>query len=113
MQSNAWAAKVDTLEIYSNAMLKVIRCLVITPSNYQPTQNPYPVLYLLHGWSGNYSSWLSDAPQLVQHADAHQMLIVCPGSVPRQSGGRSFLFRWPRLEACLADADASPPRLIE
>jgi len=78
MQSNAWAAKVDTLEIYSNAMRKVIRCLVITPSNYQPTQKPYPVLYLLHGWSGNYSSWLSDAPQLAQHADTYQMLLVCP-----------------------------------
>ncbi len=78
MQSNAWAAKVDTLEIYSNSMRKVIRCLVITPSNYQISQNPYPVLYLLHGWSGNYSSWLSDAPQLAQHAETYQMLIVCP-----------------------------------
>lgn len=78
MQSNAWAAKVDTLEIYSNSMHKVIRCLVITPASYQPTQQPYPVLYLLHGWSGNYSSWLTDAPQLVQHADTYNMIIVCP-----------------------------------
>jgi S-formylglutathione hydrolase FrmB len=78
MQSNAWAAKVDTLEIYSNSMRKVIRCIVITPSSYKPTAKPYPVLYLLHGWSGNYSSWLTDAPQLTQHADEYQMIIVCP-----------------------------------
>ncbi len=69
---------VDTLEIYSPAMRKISRCLVIKPDNYTATGAPYPTLYLLHGWSGHYASWLTDAPQLRQHANAHQMMIVCP-----------------------------------
>ena len=72
------AGRVDTLEIYSPSMRKAIRCLIITPDQYSVQGRPYPVLYLLHGWSGNYSGWLKDAPQLQQHADRYQMLIVCP-----------------------------------
>lgn len=59
-------------------MHKSIRCVVIKPTGYSLKKDRYPVTYLLHGWSGSYASWLSDAPQLAEHADAYQMLIVCP-----------------------------------
>lgn len=72
------AGRVDTLEIFSPSMQKAIRCLIITPDNYTVQGDIYPVLYLLHGWSGNYAGWLHDAPQLQRHADTYQMLIVCP-----------------------------------
>lgn len=72
------AGHLDTLEIFSPSMQKVSRCLVITPDDYTFSKKPYPVLYLLHGWSGNFAGWLSDAPQLRQHADTYQMIIVCP-----------------------------------
>lgn len=68
----------DTLEIFSPSMQKTIKCLIITPDNYSPTGTPYPVLYLLHGWSGNFTGWLGDAPQIRQQADTYNMLIVCP-----------------------------------
>jgi S-formylglutathione hydrolase FrmB len=74
----AHAAHVDTLEIFSATMRKNIKCLIVAPENYRATGQPYPVLYLLHGWSGNFAGWLGDAPQLRQHADNYQMLIVCP-----------------------------------
>lgn len=74
----ARAGHLDTLEISSPSMQKVIRCLVITPDNYTVSEKTYPVLYLLHGWSGNYAGWLTDAPQLRQHADTYQMILVCP-----------------------------------
>ena len=73
-----YAAQVDTLEIFSGSMRKNIKCLVIAPENYTTTGPPYPVVYLLHGYSGNFAGWLTDAPQLRQHADNYQMLIVCP-----------------------------------
>jgi S-formylglutathione hydrolase FrmB len=76
--THAHAARVDSVEIFSAAMRKNIKCLVVTPQDYRFTGEPYPVLYLLHGWSGNYAGWLGDAPQLLRHADAYQMLIVCP-----------------------------------
>ncbi|MBK7938507.1 MAG: esterase family protein [Lewinellaceae bacterium] len=72
------AGKVDSLEIYSPAMRKNIRCLIIIPDDYSIMGKPYPVLYLLHGWSGHFAGWLSGAPQLRRHADTYQMLIVCP-----------------------------------
>lgn len=74
----AFAAHVDTLEIFSAAMQKNIRCLVITPEGYSVNGPAYPVLYLLHGWSGNYAGWLSEAPQLRDHVDHFRMIIVCP-----------------------------------
>ncbi|MBC7775652.1 MAG: esterase family protein [Phycisphaerae bacterium] len=59
-------------------MRKNIKCLVVAPENYSASGQPYPVLYLLHGYSGDCAGWLNDAPQLRQHADNYQMLIVCP-----------------------------------
>ncbi|MCC6462894.1 MAG: esterase family protein [Saprospiraceae bacterium] len=72
------AGQVDSLDIYSPSMRKTTRCLVVTPDGYSFSGKPYPVLYLLHGWSGNYTGWLKEAPQLRQQADAYQMIIVCP-----------------------------------
>lgn len=72
------AATVDTVEIYSASMRKVSKCIVIKPAGYSVQGAPYPVLYLLHGWSGNFAGWLTDAPQLPRHADHYNMLIVCP-----------------------------------
>ncbi|MEO6038470.1 MAG: alpha/beta hydrolase family protein [Saprospiraceae bacterium] len=74
----ARAAPVDTVEIYSAAMHKSIPCLVVRPKDYSVLGQPYPTLYLLHGWSGDFAGWRKDAPQLPELADRYQMLIVCP-----------------------------------
>lgn len=73
-----YAGRVDTVEIYSPSMHKPVRCIIVTPDDYTSTGKPYPVLYLLHGHSGNYAGWMGDAPQLRGYADTYQMLIVCP-----------------------------------
>ncbi len=52
--------------------------MVITPTDYSVLGKPYPTLYLLHGWSGNFDGWRKDAPQLPALADRYQMIIVCP-----------------------------------
>lgn len=78
LATSASASTVDTAEIYSPSMHKLSKCLVIKPANYTVQGAPYPVLYLLHGWSGNFAGWLTDAPQLRRHADTYNMLIVCP-----------------------------------
>jgi S-formylglutathione hydrolase FrmB len=72
------AGRIDTLDIFSPSMRKVSRCIVLSPDDYSPSSQPYPVLYLLHGYSGHYGSWLSAAPQLREHVDTYKMLIVCP-----------------------------------
>ncbi|TNE51961.1 MAG: esterase family protein [Bacteroidetes bacterium] len=59
-------------------MQKPVNCLVVKPNNYTGSGDPLPVVYLLHGYSGDHSSWLKDAPQLLRKADQFQMLFVLP-----------------------------------
>lgn len=78
----AEAAKVDTLVIQSPSMQKTLKAGVVTPDSYRKKKNgPYPVLYLLHGYSGNFSNWLKVPPQkelLQAMADKYQLIIVTP-----------------------------------
>ena len=70
------AAKVDTLVVYSDSMKKETKACVVTPDNYDNTGKSYPVLYLLHGYSGSYESWVKDFPQILQFADQYNIIIV-------------------------------------
>ncbi len=74
---HANAAKVDTVVTHSNVMNRVIKAVVIRPDNYNKKVK-YPVLYLLHGFSGNYSDWVKKAPNVIPLADKYHCLIVCP-----------------------------------
>ncbi len=73
----SFAARVDTLNVYSAAMQKHIPCVFISPTKMKKTKD-LPVIYLLHGWSGNYAQWINDAPQLKSIADDMKLIIVCP-----------------------------------
>jgi S-formylglutathione hydrolase FrmB len=75
LQANA--AKVDTVITHSVAMNKDIKAVVISPADYSKKEK-YPVLYLLHGFSGNYSDWIKKVPDVVRLADQYHCLIVCP-----------------------------------
>lgn len=70
------AAKVDTVSIYSQAMGKEIKTVIIEPE--KKSVEAYSTLYLLHGYSGNYSNWILNAPHISDLADQYGILIVCP-----------------------------------
>lgn len=74
----AKAGKVDSVEVFSNSMKKTFKCVVITPDSYYESKKTFPVVYLLHGYSGWYSNWVIRVPELKTFADQFQMLIVCP-----------------------------------
>jgi S-formylglutathione hydrolase FrmB len=74
----SFAGTVDTVSIYSNSMHKYINAVVIKPDSYKKKRNSFPVVYLLHGYSGNYSNWITKVPELNKYADTYQTLIVCP-----------------------------------
>ncbi|MES2773719.1 MAG: alpha/beta hydrolase family protein [Bacteroidota bacterium] len=59
-------------------MHKEIKCVVIKPDSHKKKKNKFPVVYLLHGWSGNFSNWIIKEPLLMNYADQYQCLIVCP-----------------------------------
>jgi S-formylglutathione hydrolase FrmB len=56
------AASVDTVSIFSNAMHKEYKCVVIKPAGKK--KETYPVVYLLH--------------ELKKYADEYKLIIVCP-----------------------------------
>ncbi len=72
------AGTVDTVSIFSNSMHKAIQCVVIKPDNYKHAITKFPVVYLLHGYSGSYSNCITRVPQLKDYADTYQVIIVCP-----------------------------------
>jgi S-formylglutathione hydrolase FrmB len=71
------AATVDTVQTFSPSMKKNIKAVIIKPGTYN-TGNQFPVVYLLHGYSDNYASWVVKAGDLQKHADLYNMIIVCP-----------------------------------
>ena len=72
------AASVDTVKIFSRAMNKERKCVVIIPSSSAQPQKKFPVVYLLHGYGGGYGNWLLRVPEIKNHADSYQVVIVCP-----------------------------------
>jgi S-formylglutathione hydrolase FrmB len=71
------AATVDTIAVHSDTMHKDITCVIIKPSSYDGRKD-IPVVYLLHGYSGNYADWIMKVPAIKQYADQDSIIIVCP-----------------------------------
>lgn len=70
------AANVETLDVYSSSMKKNTKTCVVTPDGYNKSGKSLPVLYLLHGYSGNYASWINDFPQIRELSDKYNLIIV-------------------------------------
>ncbi len=70
-------ANIDTVSIYSNAMHRAIKAVVVTPKNYNK-KTQYPVVYLLHGAYGNFSNWVTKVPAIQTYATNTNCLVVCP-----------------------------------
>lgn len=68
------AATVDTVVVRSMRMNKDIKAVVVSPNN----QKAKSTLYLLHGYSGNYASWLKIAPHIKELVDTYGYMVVCP-----------------------------------
>lgn len=66
--------------IPSSQMNKVFNANVILPDGYyeDSTANFYPVVYLLHGYSGNYANWYERVPNLPELASRYDLIIVTP-----------------------------------
>ncbi|MBN2636675.1 MAG: esterase family protein [Prolixibacteraceae bacterium] len=75
--SVCFAAKTETIEVESKAMNKTITNIIVLPDGYNES-NTYPVVYLLHGATGNYSDWVRQAPVTESLADKYNVIIVCP-----------------------------------
>lgn len=75
---SAVASTVDTINVYSSSMHKTISTVVIKPNSYKHKKNKFSVVYLLHGYSNNYSDWVKRVPIIKQYADQMNLIFVCP-----------------------------------
>ncbi len=69
------AGKVDTVKVHSDTMNKEVEVVVVSPAG---VKSDAPVVYLLHGYSGNAQSWIGIKPNLPEIADQYGIVIVCP-----------------------------------
>ncbi|MDB5110152.1 MAG: XynC protein [Mucilaginibacter sp.] len=77
LYSRTNAATIDTALTHSAAMHKDIKAVVVKPADYTAGKR-FPVIYLLHGFSGNYSDWIKKVPAIADLADTYHIIIVCP-----------------------------------
>lgn len=68
---------VDTVTTFSPSMQKNIKAVVITPDCYAAGK-AFPVIYLLHGFSDNYKSWVAKSKNITQLSDQYNVIYVCP-----------------------------------
>jgi len=68
------AAKVDTLEVYSNSMKKSIKTCIIVPETYSSTGESYPVLYLLAAYGTDHTTWVN--PGILELSDKYNIIFV-------------------------------------
>ncbi len=73
----SFSQKADSLNIYSEAMKKEIKTLVVHPSNCK--NKVLPTVYILHGYSGFPERTLrKDIPSLKRLSEELQMIFVLP-----------------------------------
>ena len=77
------AGKVDTVLVHSTVMNKDVKTVVITPTETKKNRDQrYPVLYLLHGATGNCKYYLEKVKAtLPEIADEKGMIFVTPDAL--------------------------------
>lgn len=79
LSGHAIAQKVDTITITSPTMNIQLKNIVILPAAYEASETKeYPVIYLLHGYGGNFKTWLDIKPDLPKIASEKGVIIVGP-----------------------------------
>src|SRR5436190_3538219 len=72
------SATVETIQFQSKLVNTTLPYNVILPPGYRGSATTrYPVLYLLHGWDGHYTDWLTRT-NVADYAARYRMIVVMP-----------------------------------
>lgn len=71
------AHELKTVSIPSKAMGTSSNAVVVMPDAYKQGNQRFPVVYVLHGWSGNAQSW-TDTSKIAALADQYKVILVAP-----------------------------------
>jgi putative tributyrin esterase len=84
------ALPVQTVEFASQAVGRKMKYNIVLPAKYEQTTDRYPVLYLLHGYSSNYTAWAR--LKVPEYARAFDLIVVMPDA------GNSWYVNWAKSE---------------
>ncbi len=83
---SAKAGKVVTDSLYSSVLDSQVKFNVYLPDSFGHTDRLYPVVYLLHGLSDDYTAWVTKGnmqtviDELIGTGEAKEMVIVMPNA---------------------------------
>ncbi len=69
--------KLPDLKLVSKLMGRDMSYRVVLPPDYNSGSSRYPVIYLLHGLTGNFANWTNNT-KLTEYALNHRFIIVTP-----------------------------------
>lgn len=79
LSCNKISEQLSELSFNTDCLDKPEKSYVIVPSDYYKSNALFPVVYLLHGWSGDYKSWYEkDGKNLEKLSDLYDVVIVMP-----------------------------------
>ncbi len=81
---------VKTGEFKSEAVGRTMKYHIVLPAKYEQSNERYPVLYLLHGYTGNYLNWARMG--VPEYARAYDLIVVMPDA------GNSWYVNWAKSE---------------
>src|SRR5438105_2932070 len=89
-QAAAPSPAVKTVEFEAKSVGRKMKYSITLPEKYETTTDRYPVLYLLHGFTSNYTAWAHlGAPR---YARAYDLIVVMPDV------GNSWYANWAKSE---------------
>jgi len=72
------ASHVETVQFQSQLVHTTLPYNVMLPPGYRASSTTrYPVLYLLHGWGGHYTDWLTRT-NVADYAAQYRLIVVTP-----------------------------------
>ena len=77
LSGQAWAFEKIQVAVPSSAMGKNSNATVVLPDVYSKGNKRFPTIYVLHGWSGNDSSWTT-LTGICRLADQYGVILVMP-----------------------------------
>jgi S-formylglutathione hydrolase FrmB len=77
---------VATIEFDAPAVDRTMKYNIIVPAGYENSDERYPVLYLLHGLTSDYTAWAR--MNVPKYAARHEMIVVMPDV------GNSWYVNW-------------------
>jgi putative tributyrin esterase len=82
---------VKTVEFESPSVGRKMKYNIVLPEHYAESKQRYPVLYLLHGLTGNYTNWAGMG--VPDYARRHGFIVVMPDV------GNSWYVNWTQSES--------------